>query len=65
MGGTRDLAFVLPIEVGGVAIPHAIGRTRRVEVFALHQTARLQEPQPLLELQGAQRRDGLEVAVQT
>src|SRR5207248_954313 len=45
--------------------PHAVGRTGRVEVFAQHQTAGLLLPQPLLELQGAQRRDGLEVVVQT
>ena len=64
IGGTRDLAFVLPIKVGGVAIPHAIGRTRRVEVFAQHQTAGLLQPQPLLELQGAHRRDGLEVVME-
>jgi hypothetical protein len=41
-------AFVLAIEVGGVVV----GRTCRVEVFAQHQTPGLQEPQPLLELQG-------------
>src|SRR6266566_5118332 len=58
-------AFVLPIEVGGVVVPHAIGRTCRVQVFAQHQTAGLLEPQLLLELQGAHRRDGLEVVVQT
>ncbi len=57
-------AFVFPIEVGGVSIPHAIGRTRRVEVFAQHQTAGLLQPQPLLELQGAHRRDGLEVVME-
>ena len=37
-------AFVLPIEVGGVVVAHAIGRTCRVEVFAQHQTAGLLEP---------------------
>src|SRR6266480_7510367 len=57
-------AFVLPIEVGGVVVAHAIGRTGRVEVFAQHQTAGLLQPQPLLELQGAQRRDGFEVVVE-
>src|SRR6266568_2240636 len=57
-------AFVLPIEVGGVAIPHAIGCTGRVEVSAQHQTPGLLQPQPLLELQGAHRRDGLEVVVE-
>ena len=62
--GDAEEAFVLPIEVGGVLVPHAIGRTGRVEVFAQHQTAGLLQPQPLLELQGAHRRDGLEVVVQ-
>src|SRR2546426_5620929 len=57
-------AFVLAIEVRGVAVAHAIGRTRRVEVFAQHQTAGLQQPQPLLELQRAQRRNNLEVVVE-
>ena len=58
-------AFVLPIEVGGVVIAHAIGRTGRVEVFTQHQPARLLQPQLLLVLQGAQRRDGLKVVVET
>jgi hypothetical protein len=31
--------------VGGVVVAHAIGRTRRVEVFAQHQTAGLLESQ--------------------
>ena len=57
-------AFILAIEVGGVVVPHAIGRTSRVEVFAQHQTTGLLQPQPLLELQGAHRRDGFEVVVQ-
>src|SRR5205823_12548335 len=57
-------AFVLPIEVGGVVVAHAIGRTGRVEVFAQHQTTGLLEPQLLLELRGAHRRDGLEVLAQ-
>ncbi len=46
-------------------VSHAIGCTSRVEVFAQHQTAGLLESQPLLELQGTHRRDGLEVVVQT
>ena len=62
--GDAKEAFVLPIEVGGVVVPHAIGRTRRVEVFAQHQTAGLLQPQALLELQGAHRRDGLEVVME-
>src|SRR5205085_12136578 len=57
-------AFVLPIEVRGVVVAHARGNTGRVEVCAQHQTAGLLEPQPLLKLQGAQRRDGLEVVVE-
>src|SRR6266480_7687154 len=36
-------AFVLSIEVGGVLVPHAIGGTGRVEVFAQHQMAGLLE----------------------
>ncbi len=51
--GDAEEAFVLPIEVGGVLVAHAIGRTGRVEVFAQHQTAGLLQPQPFLELQGA------------
>src|SRR5207245_10413561 len=63
-GWDTEEAFVIPIEVGGVLVPHAIGRTRRVEVFAQHQTTGLLQPQPLLELQGAHRRDGFEVVVE-
>ncbi len=57
-------ALVLPIEVRGVAIAHAIGRAGRVEVFAQHQTPRLQEAQPLLELQGRERCDSFEVMME-
>jgi hypothetical protein len=46
-------------------VSHPIGCTGRIEVFAQHQTARLLEPQLLLELQGAHRRNGLEVMMQT
>src|SRR5215471_10605607 len=60
-----EQAFVLPIEVRGVVVPHAIGRTRRIEVIVQHQSTVLLEPQPLLELQRTQRRDCLEVVVQT
>ncbi len=58
------MAFVLPSEVGGVLVPHAIGGTCRVKVFAQHQTPGFLKPQPLLELQGTHRRDGLEVVVE-
>ena len=34
-------AFVLPVKVRGIVVPHAIGRTGRVVVFAQHQTAGL------------------------
>src|SRR5256885_2749586 len=44
-GWDAEKAFVLPVEVGGVVVPYAIGCTGRVEVFAQHQTAGLQEPQ--------------------
>ena|GEM_PF-3170126 len=55
-GRDAEEAFVLAIEVGGVAVPYAVVGIGRFEVFAQHQTARLQEPQPLLELRGARRR---------
>src|SRR6266567_7925269 len=64
-GWDAEEAFVLPIEVGGVVVAHAIGSTCRVQVFAQHQTAGLLQPQLLLELQGAHRRDSLEVVVET
>ena len=62
--GDAEETFILSIEVGGVLVAHAIGRTGRVEVFAQHQTPGLLEPQPLLVLQGAHRRDGFEVVMQ-
>src|SRR2546421_6176491 len=62
-GWDTEEAFVLAIEVGGVVVAYAIGRTGSVEVFAQQQTARLLQPQLLLELRGAHRRDGLEVVV--
>jgi hypothetical protein len=43
-GWDTEEAFVLPIEVGGVAVPYAIGGTGRVEVFAQQQTAGLLQP---------------------
>src|SRR3989442_9081049 len=64
-GWDAEETFVLPIEVGGVVVAHAIGGTGRVEVFAQQQTPGLLEPQLLLELRGAHRRDALEVMVQT
>ena len=64
-GGEAEEAFVLAIEVGGILVAHAIGCTGRVDIFTQQQTASLQQPQSLLELQGAQRRDGLEVVLQT
>jgi hypothetical protein len=53
------------LEVGGILVAHAIGRTRCIEIFRKHQTAGLLQPQPLLELQGTHRRDGLEVLAQS
>ena len=64
IGGMRDLAFVLSIEVRGVVVTHAIGRCLSIEVFREHQTAGFLQPQLLLELRGAHRRDGLEVLAQ-
>ena len=58
------MAFVLPSEVGGVLVPHAIGGTCRVKVFAQYQTAGELSPQPLLKLQGTHHRDGFEVVMQ-
>src|SRR5438128_1571473 len=49
-GGDAEEAFVLSVEVRGVLIPHAIGCFFRVQIFAQQQTARLLEPQSLLEL---------------
>src|SRR5205823_7125481 len=63
--GDAEEAFVLSIEVGGVLVAHAIGCYFSVDIFTQQQTAILQQPQPLLELRGAQRRDGLEVVLQT
>ena len=57
-------AFVLAIEVGGVAVAYAIGSAGRVKVFAQHQPPGFFEPQPLLELQGTHGRDGFEVVVE-
>jgi hypothetical protein len=64
MGGDTKEAFVLSIEVGSVLIPDAIGCTGRIQVFREHQTTGLLKSQPLLELQGAHRGDGLEVMVE-
>ena len=60
---TED-AFVFPVEVRGIVVPHAIGSTGCVEVFAQHETAGLLEPQLLLELQGTHRRDSLELGME-
>src|SRR5437660_11240244 len=57
--GDAKEAFVLPIEVGGILVAHARGRYFSVEVLAQHQTTGLLQPEALLELQEAQRRDGL------
>lgn len=46
--GDAEEAFVLPIKVGDVLIPHAKDRTGRVEGFAQQEAARLQKSQPLL-----------------
>jgi hypothetical protein len=43
-GWDTEEAFVLPIEVGGVVVAYAIGRTGSVEVFAQQQTTGLLEP---------------------
>lgn len=53
--------FVFPVEVGGVAVTDAIGRTGRIEVCAQHQAAGFLEPHLPAELQGAGGGDGFEV----
>jgi hypothetical protein len=57
-------AFILSIEVGGIVVAHAVGGTGRIEVFAQHQAAGLLQAQPLLKLQGTQRRDCFEVVME-
>src|SRR5689334_20572128 len=63
-GGNTKEAFVVSIEVGGVLIPDAKGSTGRIQIFPQHQTTGLLKSQPLLELHGAHRGDGLEVMVE-
>ena len=63
-GGDTKEAFVVSIEVGSVLIPDTIGRAGRIQVFREHQTTGLLKSQPLLELHGAHRGDGLEVMVE-
>ena len=63
-GRDPEETFVLAIEVGGVLVAHAIGSYFSVDIFTQHQTAGLLQSQPLLELRGAQRRDGFEVVLQ-
>ena len=63
-GRDTEKAFVLAIEVGGVLVADAIGSYFSIDIFTQHQTAGLLQSQPLLELRGAQRRDGFEVVLQ-
>jgi hypothetical protein len=63
--GDAKEAFVLSIEVGGILVAHVRGRYFSVEALAQHQTTGLLQPEPLLELQGTQPRDDLEVVVQS
>src|SRR5438046_9488965 len=64
-GWDAEETFVLPIEVGGVLVAHTRSSACCVKVFAEHQTACLLKSQLLLELLGAQRRDGFEAVLQT
>ena len=64
-GRKTEESLVLPAEVGSVLVPHAVGGAGGVEILAQHQPARLLQPQLLLVLQGTQRRDGLEVVMET
>ena len=57
-------AFVFPTKVRSVVITDAVSCARRIKALAEHQPAGLLQPQPLLELQWAHRRDGLEVVVE-
>ena len=63
--GDAEEALVFPIEVRGVVVPHTMGRTGRVEAFSEEQAPGFQEPQPLLVLRRAHRRDRLEMVLQT
>lgn len=60
-GRSPKIPFVLPVEVGGIIVPHSVGRTGRVEIFPQHQTAGLLESQLFLELQRTHGRNRLKV----
>src|SRR6266540_6455882 len=56
--------LILAGKVRGIVIPDARAGTRRIKVLAEHQPAGLLQPQLLLELPRAHRRDRLEVIVE-
>ncbi len=56
--------LVLAREVRGVAVPHAVPGAGRIEPLAKHEPPGFLEPQLLLELQRAHRRNGLKVLVE-
>src|SRR5207302_6441790 len=60
---TED-TLVLPVEVGGVVIPHAETSARCVEMLTEYQSAGFLEPRLFLKLQGAHCSDRLELSVE-
>lgn len=56
--------LVFARDVRRIAIPHAVPGTGRIQTLAEHQPAGFLQPQLLLELQRAQRRDFSEVVVE-
>src|SRR6266851_1711196 len=60
-----EVPFVLPAEVGRVFVADPVVGLRGVEILAEHQPAGLPEPQLLLKLQRAHRRDGPEMRVES
>ena len=61
---SAEMFFVVAAKVRWVFIAYAEPGARRVQVFAEHQAARFLEPDLFLKLQGAHRRDGLEVVME-
>src|SRR6185295_13852249 len=62
--GLAEEPLVLAAEVRGVVVAHPVPGARGVEPLAQHEAARFLEPQLLLKLERAHRRDGLEVIVE-
>jgi hypothetical protein len=62
-GGLSEQPLVLAAELRGVLVAHPVAGTGGIQVLAEHQAPGLLEPELLLELQRAHRRDRLEVVV--